>query len=127
MYKSVSPFAGLWKKIKINITDSQSSIEALRTSRSRSEVVIRAKENFNLAGGQIGIAWVKARAGNPGNELADHHAKLATIQGVEMYLPTPYSCLKYRISKNIIREWGEFWDGSQSESEVLLPASTKNF
>ncbi|GBN58490.1 hypothetical protein AVEN_180747-1 [Araneus ventricosus] len=73
-------FAGLWKKIKINIiTDSQSSIEALRSSRS--EVVIRAKENFNLAGGQIGLAWVKAYAGNPGSELADHHAKLPTIQG----------------------------------------------
>ncbi|GBM60891.1 hypothetical protein AVEN_49650-1 [Araneus ventricosus] len=38
----ISPFAGLWKKIKINIiTDSQSSIEALRRSRSRSEVVIK--------------------------------------------------------------------------------------
>ncbi|GBN28512.1 hypothetical protein AVEN_259043-1, partial [Araneus ventricosus] len=107
----------LGKKIKINIiTDSQSSNEALRSSRSWSEVVIRAKENFNLAGGQIGLAWVKAHAGNPGNELADHHAKLATIQGVEMHLPTPYSCLKYRISKNQIREWGEFWDGSQYES-----------
>ncbi|GBL75883.1 hypothetical protein AVEN_234227-1 [Araneus ventricosus] len=94
----------------------QSSIEALRSSRSRSEVVIRAKENFNLAGGQIGLAWLKAHAGNPGNELADHHAKLAAIQGVEMHLPTPYSCLKHRISKNLIREWGEFWDGSQSES-----------
>ncbi|GBN79953.1 hypothetical protein AVEN_21838-1 [Araneus ventricosus] len=45
-----------------------------------------------------------------------YRAKLATIQGVEMYLPTPYSCLKYRISKNVVREWGEFWDGSQSES-----------
>ncbi|GBN25874.1 hypothetical protein AVEN_30973-1, partial [Araneus ventricosus] len=32
---------------------------------SRFEVVIRAKENFNLAGGQIGLAWVKAHAGNP--------------------------------------------------------------
>ncbi|GBM80186.1 hypothetical protein AVEN_141654-1 [Araneus ventricosus] len=72
----------LEKKNKINIiTDSQSSIEALRSSRSRSEVVISAKENFNSVGGQIGPAWVKAHAGNPGNELADHHAKLATIQG----------------------------------------------
>ncbi|GBO29258.1 hypothetical protein AVEN_159147-1, partial [Araneus ventricosus] len=48
-------FAVRWalgEKIKINIiTDSQSSIEALQSSRSRSEVVIRAKENFNLAGG----------------------------------------------------------------------------
>ncbi|GBN71494.1 hypothetical protein AVEN_210822-1 [Araneus ventricosus] len=79
--------------------DSQSSIEALRSSKSRSEVVIRTKENFNLAGGQIGLAWVKAHAGNPAND-----AKLPTIQRMEMHLPTPYSCLKYRISKNIIRE-----------------------
>ncbi|GBN40228.1 hypothetical protein AVEN_245008-1 [Araneus ventricosus] len=113
-------FAVRWaleKKIKINIiTDSQSSIEALRSFRSRSEVIIRAKENSNMIGGQIGLARVKAHAGNLGNKLADHHAKLATIQGVEMHLLTPYSCLKYRISKSLIREWGEFWDGSQSES-----------
>ncbi|GBO00611.1 hypothetical protein AVEN_120318-1 [Araneus ventricosus] len=37
-------------------------------------------------------------------------------KGVEMHLPTPYSCLKCRISKNLIKEWGEFWDSSQSES-----------
>ncbi|GBN02089.1 hypothetical protein AVEN_73291-1 [Araneus ventricosus] len=123
---------GFGKKIKINIImDSQLSIEALRSSSSRSEVVIGAKENFSLAGRQIGLAWVKAHAGNPGNELADHHAKLATIQGVEMHLPTPYSCLKYRISKNLIREWGDSGMAlslnQDMESEVLLPASTKNF
>ncbi|GBM31081.1 hypothetical protein AVEN_32464-1 [Araneus ventricosus] len=60
------------------------------------------------SGGQIGLARVKAHA--------DHQAILATIQGMEMHLPTPYSCLKYRISKNLIREWGEFRDGPQSES-----------
>ncbi|GBL91005.1 hypothetical protein AVEN_184397-1 [Araneus ventricosus] len=74
------------------------------------------KKILTWLGGQIGLLWVKAHAGNPGNELADHYDKLATIQGVEMHLPTPYSCLKYRISKNLIREWGVFWDGFQSES-----------
>ncbi|GBM08349.1 hypothetical protein AVEN_86056-1, partial [Araneus ventricosus] len=95
---------------------SKSSIEVHGSSISRSEVVIRAKENFNLAGGQIGLAWVKAHAGNPGNERPDHHDKLATIQGMEMHLPTPYSCLKYRITRNLTTEWEEFWDDSQSES-----------
>ncbi|GBO01882.1 hypothetical protein AVEN_154636-1 [Araneus ventricosus] len=33
-----------------------------------------------------------------------------------MHLPTPYSCLQYRISKNLAREREEFWDCSQSES-----------
>ncbi|GBL78830.1 hypothetical protein AVEN_48825-1 [Araneus ventricosus] len=62
-------FAVRWalgKKVKVNIfTDSQSSIETLRSSGYRSEEVIRAKENFNLAGGHIGLAWIKAQARNP--------------------------------------------------------------
>ncbi|GBN06752.1 hypothetical protein AVEN_14639-1 [Araneus ventricosus] len=84
-------FAVCWdlkKKIKINIiTDSQSSIEALRSSMS--SMVIKSKENFNLVGGQIGLSWVKTHAGNPGSDLADHHTKLATTQGVEMHCLFP--------------------------------------
>ncbi|GBM91883.1 hypothetical protein AVEN_270171-1 [Araneus ventricosus] len=99
-----SYFAVRWalgKYIKINIfTDCQSSIEALRSFISRSESVIKAKENFKLSGCQIGLAWMKAHAGNPGNELTDHHAKLAQIGGVEKHLSAPYSCVKYRIAKS---------------------------
>ncbi|GBN93759.1 hypothetical protein AVEN_174333-1 [Araneus ventricosus] len=83
---AATDFAVRWvleNKVKfVFFTDSQSSIDALRSSRSRSEVVIRAKENFNLAGGQIGLAWVKAHASNPVIELA-----VAAIQGVKMHFP----------------------------------------
>ncbi|GBO32207.1 hypothetical protein AVEN_237630-1 [Araneus ventricosus] len=52
---------------KINIyTDSQSSIEALRSTRPRSAFVIEAKKNFYLAGNSVGLTWVKAHVGDPG-------------------------------------------------------------
>ncbi|GBN03273.1 hypothetical protein AVEN_142219-1 [Araneus ventricosus] len=43
------------------------------------------------------------------------------MEVVETHLPTPYSCVKYKIAKNMIREWGEFWDCSQLESEFFAP------
>ncbi|GBL76173.1 hypothetical protein AVEN_234454-1 [Araneus ventricosus] len=57
-------FAVRWVQengFKINIyTDSQSSIEALQSTRPRSAFVIEAKKNFYLVGNSVGLTWVKA-------------------------------------------------------------------
>ncbi|GBM91584.1 hypothetical protein AVEN_164192-1 [Araneus ventricosus] len=34
------------------------------------------------------LTWVRAHAGDPGNELADHHAKLATAEGEKLEIPS---------------------------------------
>ncbi|GBO02696.1 hypothetical protein AVEN_138940-1 [Araneus ventricosus] len=96
-------FAVHWAQengFKINIyTDSQSSIKALRSARSRSAFVIEAKKNLYLAGNSVGLTWVKAHVGDPGDELADHHAKLATTDGENMNDQTGSHVLNSKLQK----------------------------
>ncbi|GBN16971.1 hypothetical protein AVEN_269168-1 [Araneus ventricosus] len=102
--------------VRINIhTDSQSSIKALRSARLRSETVNKIKKKFYLAKVSVGLTWVKAHAGDPGNGLADHHAELATAEGEKLEIPTPYSCVKFKIEKNLMKDWKEAWDGTLNQ------------
>ncbi|GBN47711.1 hypothetical protein AVEN_242102-1 [Araneus ventricosus] len=52
----------------------------------------------------------------PGNELADDHTKLATAEGEKLEIPTPYSCVKFKIEKDLLNYWQETWDDYDSES-----------
>ncbi|GBM01233.1 hypothetical protein AVEN_253628-1 [Araneus ventricosus] len=93
-------------KKKINIyTDSRSSIEALKSYRSRSKFVISIKIKFCLKEGLVGLAWVKAHVGIPGNDLADHFAKLASVEGEGMDIPYPYSFVKFTLKKKLLDDW----------------------
>ncbi|GBM45747.1 hypothetical protein AVEN_242790-1 [Araneus ventricosus] len=75
-------FAACWtleNGHKINIyTDSLSPIQILRSPNTKSDFFIKIKEKLSKAGGLVGLSWVKA---HPGNETADHFAKLATEIG----------------------------------------------
>ncbi|GBN28302.1 hypothetical protein AVEN_81410-1 [Araneus ventricosus] len=128
-------FAVCWaleNGVRINIhTDSQSSIKALRSARSRSATVNKVKKNYYLSEGSVRLTWVKAHAGDPGNELADHHAKLATAEGEKLGIPTPYSRVKFIIEKNLLSYWQETWDDCDSESgrrtRDFVPKVNKKF
>ncbi|GBL76038.1 hypothetical protein AVEN_234350-1 [Araneus ventricosus] len=101
-------FAAGWvldKNVKIkNFTDSKSSIEALRSANIKSNFVFSVKEHLYKAKDLVSLAWVKAHAGNPGNELADHFAKIASFCGTEMYIPAPYLFVKRTSNDLLIRE-----------------------
>ncbi|GBO44781.1 hypothetical protein AVEN_161774-1 [Araneus ventricosus] len=56
---------------------------------------------WNRAIGLVGLSWVKAQASIPGNELADQLAKEATMDGVLISLPAPYSYRKKFINSYI--------------------------
>ncbi|GBO43827.1 hypothetical protein AVEN_68613-1, partial [Araneus ventricosus] len=80
---------------KINIyTDSLSSIQILRSPNTKSDFIIKIKEKLSKVGGLVGLFWVKDHAGNPGNETADHFAKLATEKREFKNIPIPYSPVK---------------------------------
>ncbi|GBM67853.1 hypothetical protein AVEN_127536-1 [Araneus ventricosus] len=51
--------------------------------------VNKAKVDFLKAKHLVGLSWVKAHVGNEVNDLADEHAKLATIIGEDHDIPVP--------------------------------------
>ncbi|GBN38856.1 hypothetical protein AVEN_22961-1, partial [Araneus ventricosus] len=55
------------------------------------------------------MGW-SAFAGNPGNELADQYAKLATKFGEHVDIPPPYSFPKRRLEHFVLENWQRYWD-----------------
>ncbi|GBM07229.1 hypothetical protein AVEN_25485-1 [Araneus ventricosus] len=51
--------------------------EAIRSPKVKSNIVLSVKDNLYNAKDLVSLVWVKAHAGNPGNELADNFAKIA--------------------------------------------------
>ncbi|GBL90530.1 hypothetical protein AVEN_179449-1 [Araneus ventricosus] len=102
---------------KINIfTDSKSSIDALKSHRTKSNFIKSIKNKFRLAETLVGLTWVKAHAGIPGNELADQFAELATTNGELMNLPLPYSYLKLQLKRLLLQSWNDCYTEYQSAS-----------
>ncbi|GBM02442.1 hypothetical protein AVEN_76493-1 [Araneus ventricosus] len=66
-----------------------------------SNFVLSVKDNLYNAKDLVSLVWVQAHAGNPGNELADHFAKIASSCGDYMPIPAPYSCVK-RVCKEFL-------------------------
>ncbi|GBM62008.1 hypothetical protein AVEN_199311-1 [Araneus ventricosus] len=108
---------------KINIfTDSKSSIDALKSHRTKSNFVNSIKNKFRLAKRLVGLTRVKAQAGIPGNELADQFAKLATTNGELMNLPLPYSYLKFQLKRILLESWNDGYTQYHSASGTRIRA-----
>ncbi|GBN09596.1 hypothetical protein AVEN_178732-1, partial [Araneus ventricosus] len=68
--------------------------------------------------GSVGLSWMKAHAGIPGNELADQLAKEASVDGDPLFLPVPYTFFKKFIKSYILENWQRHWDVSKSGVRV---------
>ncbi|GBM80361.1 hypothetical protein AVEN_16456-1 [Araneus ventricosus] len=122
-------FAAGWaleRNIKIKMfSDSKSSIEAIRSPKVKSNFVLSVKDNLYNAKDLVSLVWVKVHAGNPGNELADHFAKIASSCGADMSIPAPYSNVK-RICKDFLMiEWNSYWKNSTTgkRTKEILPSA----
>ncbi|GBN98262.1 hypothetical protein AVEN_43841-1 [Araneus ventricosus] len=102
---------------KINIhTDSLSSILAIQSANSRSGFVYTVKQDIFKAKHLVGLSWVKAHVGIPGNEWADQQAKSAIISGVENFIPAPLSFLRRTLKQQILSEWNDYFMNYNSAS-----------
>ncbi|GBN64552.1 hypothetical protein AVEN_202584-1, partial [Araneus ventricosus] len=117
-------FAANWavkQKVKVIIhTDNLSSISAFNSANTRSEFVNKVKSNIFKAKNMVDLSWVKAHVGIPGNELADQQAKLAITSGEELFIPAPYSHLKYLLKNCIVKKWNEYWNSYDSASVIRV-------
>ncbi|GBL84342.1 hypothetical protein AVEN_43761-1, partial [Araneus ventricosus] len=104
---------------KVNIyTDSYSSIQVLKKSDVKSGFINDIKSNVFRALGSVGLSWVKAHAGIPGNELADQFAKSAITEGNFLDIPAPCSFLKKYIKNIILSDWQQHWGESDTGVRV---------
>ncbi|GBM39359.1 hypothetical protein AVEN_119028-1 [Araneus ventricosus] len=83
-------FAAGWaleRNVKIKVfSDSKSSIEAIRSPKVKSNFVLSVKDNLYNAKDLVSLVWVKAHAGNPGNELAHFEKLLLLVGPICLYL-----------------------------------------
>ncbi|GBM91302.1 hypothetical protein AVEN_69674-1 [Araneus ventricosus] len=70
----------------------------------KSNFVLSIKDNLYNAKDLVSLVWVKAHAGNLGNELADHFAKVALSCEADMSIPAPYSYVK-RACNELLMSW----------------------
>ncbi|XP_023240769.1 uncharacterized protein LOC111639203 [Centruroides sculpturatus] len=80
----------------------------------------RLTEQFNL---KTQFAWVKAHAGNPGNERVDRLVKETTLLTEMTYKKIPITSIKNEIRKVTYHEWQDLWTKSTKGRNTfwLLP------
>ncbi|GBM13953.1 hypothetical protein AVEN_136150-1 [Araneus ventricosus] len=92
---------------------------ALKSAHSRSKFVNSVKQDLFRAKGLVGLSWVKAHVGIPGNEWADQQAKRAITTG--LYLNVGPACLTRIVRNRVPGHSAEFWAAvSTSLSEQNL-------
>lgn len=67
------------------------------------------------------IGWIKAHAGNPGNERADELAKGAIIAiqaDIQDFQKFPISLVKKYCRDNVLKEWKIYWKNSKKGRET---------
>ncbi|GBN73187.1 hypothetical protein AVEN_236878-1 [Araneus ventricosus] len=87
---------------------------AYKSYRNKTKVT----DNLYNAKDLVSLVWVKAHAGNPGNELGDHFAKIASSCGADMSIPAPYSYVKRVCKEFLMNEWNSYWKNSTTGKRI---------
>ncbi|GBM09881.1 hypothetical protein AVEN_241208-1 [Araneus ventricosus] len=101
---------------------NRSLIDALKSHRTKSNFVNSIKNKFRLAERLVGLTWVKADFGIPGNKLADQFTKLETTSGKLMNLLLPYSYLKLQLKRILLESRNDCYTQYQSASGTRVRA-----
>ncbi|GBM71345.1 hypothetical protein AVEN_4655-1 [Araneus ventricosus] len=108
---------------KIHV-DNRASFMASSNSKSTNET---ARKIFKilLTNPRIKVSWVKAHAGNIGNERADQLAKDATQHGQPYSLTKlPKSHIKGLLRKSMLEEWQTSWKNGDTGRKIynIMPS-----
>ncbi|GBN57149.1 hypothetical protein AVEN_158251-1 [Araneus ventricosus] len=103
---------------KIHV-DNRASIMASFNSKSTNET---ARKIFKilLTNPRIAVSWVKAQAGNIGNESADQLAKDATQHGqpYSLWHTLPKPHIKVLLRKRMLEEWQTSWKNGDTDRKI---------
>ena len=94
-------------------TDSKITIFSLKNAKNRKHLIeeIRRKANdLEKENWHIDFTWIKAHAGNSGNELADKLAKEAIKNSEICYNKIPISEIARQEAEKTIAKWQIQWD-----------------
>ena len=117
------------------IGDNKASLQAITNRLAKSQIVLNCTNNLSKLNQthKITLNWVKAHAGNEGNERADVLAKRGTTLTLppapphdnSNFLPTPFppSHVKNITRESSLATWNKQWDNSPHyrQTKIFFP------
>lgn len=97
-------------------SDSLSAIHAIKEEKDITFVteIITLTTKLNYLGKQIHIEWIPSHCGLHGNEMADHFAKAALQNDIEIFNKLSLSEIKTYITKKYTTLWQDRWNASHT-------------
>ena len=98
-------------------TDSMTALDLLNTThhhdyRAYTDLILQSNQGLRLNGTDVVLAWVPSHVGIPGNEAADHHAKLGRslpVNNTRKKLHTVIHC-KEKAHDWMLEAWQDHYD-----------------
>ena len=108
-------------------SDSLSALQAIKEEKDISFVteIITLTTKLNYQGKQIHLEWIPSHCGLHGNEMADHYAKSALQNNIEIYNKLSLSEIKSIITEQYINIWQDRWNTSYTFLRQLQPVVNK--
>ncbi|GBM33899.1 hypothetical protein AVEN_74639-1 [Araneus ventricosus] len=94
-------------------------LKRYRSPKVKSNFVLSVKDNLYNAKDLVSLVC------NPGNELADHFAKISSSCGADMSIPVPYSYVKRVCKEFLMNERNSYWKNPTTgkRTKEILPSA----